>query len=101
MRRPREFPAAVGAATPLMAALYLLIGAVGYWAKGEDAPELIIFGMGTGPVARAASAAILLQVRRGDESNMVLFARGKKKYAEHWALLLHLPMTSFGNHVCT
>ena len=95
MRRPREFPAAVGAATPLMAALYLLIGAVGYWAKGEDAPELIIFGMGTGPVARAASAAILLQVRRGDEINMLLFHG-----AFYWAVLPHQPMTSSGNHVC-
>ena len=67
MRRPREFPAAVGAATPLMAALYLILGGIGYWARGEDAPELIIFGMGTGPVARAASAAILLQVLAGSE----------------------------------
>ncbi|KAK9845239.1 hypothetical protein WJX81_000853 [Elliptochloris bilobata] len=61
MRRPREFPAAVGASTPLMAALYLLLGAIGYWSRGEDSPELIIFGMGTGPAARAAAAAILLQ----------------------------------------
>jgi len=65
MRAPRGFPAAVGVATPLMAALYLLLGAVGYWSQGAGVPELVIFGLGDGPVARAAAAAILLQARPG------------------------------------
>jgi hypothetical protein len=89
MRAPRGFPAAVGVATPLMAALYVLLGAVGYWSQGAGVPELVIFGLGDGPVARAAAAAILLQARRGrcggrlgrQAALRVLLGRGRARAA--------------------
>lgn len=62
MERPSMFSTAVSLSTPIMSLAYLSLGVIGYWSKGSDVPEIIIFGTGTDVWARVAAGAILFQV---------------------------------------
>lgn len=44
-----------------MTSLYVALGAIGYQSKGTNVAEIVIFSLGESPLARFASACILVQ----------------------------------------
>jgi hypothetical protein len=63
MAQPSKFSLALSLSTPIMSLAYVSLGAIGYWSRGADVPEIIIFGTGEDAWARVAAGAILFQVR--------------------------------------
>jgi vesicular inhibitory amino acid transporter len=61
MREPLQFTKAISICTALMSTLYLTLGAVGYWSKGSNVAEIVVFSLGEGPLGRVAAACVLLQ----------------------------------------
>ena len=61
MLRPQKFPAAISACTAIMTALYAGLGAAGYWSKGSNVAEIVIFSLGESAAGRVAAACILVQ----------------------------------------
>ena len=61
MKRPSEFPKAVNLCTLLMGLLYLAVGVVGWWSKGDKITGILIFSLEDTPLVRFASGCILLQ----------------------------------------
>jgi vesicular inhibitory amino acid transporter len=62
MRKPQEFSKAILVCTIIMASLYMSLGAVGYWSKGTEVAEIVIFSLGHGRLSRLAAGCILIQV---------------------------------------
>ena len=44
-----------------MTALYAGLGAAGYWSKGSNVAEIVIFSLGESAAGRVAAACILVQ----------------------------------------
>lgn len=61
MSKPQDFSKAVNLCTLLMGLLYLLVGAVGWWSKGDTIGGILIFSLGESPLVRFASGCILIQ----------------------------------------
>ena len=61
MKKPADFSKAVNLCTLLMALLYLLVGAVGWWSRGDAIKGILIFSLGDSPLVRFASGCILIQ----------------------------------------
>eukprot|EP00877_Chromochloris_zofingiensis_P014030 jgi/Chrzof1/8881/Cz03g27240.t1 len=51
----------MAACTGIMTTLYTALGAAGYWSKGHDVAEIVIFSLGESMIARLAAGCILLQ----------------------------------------
>jgi hypothetical protein len=62
MKTPTEFTKSISVCTIVMGSLYASLGAVGYWSKGLNVADIVIFSLGQSPIARVAAACILLQV---------------------------------------
>jgi hypothetical protein len=65
MKAPLLFPKAIGVCTALMAPLYVLVGATGYWSRGNSVTDIVIFSLGESLQARVAAGLILIQVGAG------------------------------------
>lgn len=63
MRVPAHFPRAIGVCTAIMTTLYAGLASAGYWSKGLNVSDIVIFSLGDSPIARVAAGCILLQVR--------------------------------------
>ncbi|KAF8063001.1 AVT1D [Scenedesmus sp. PABB004] len=61
MRRPSEFPKAISVCTVIMSTLYAALGSAGYWSKGLDVADIVIFSLGESALARVAAGCILIQ----------------------------------------
>lgn len=61
MKKPQDFPKAVNLCTLLMGGLYLAVGVVGWWSKGDKITEILIFSLEDTPLVRFAAGCILLQ----------------------------------------
>jgi hypothetical protein len=66
MKAPLLFPKAIGVCTALMAPLYVLVGATGYWSRGNSVTDIVIFSLGESLQARVAAGLILIQVGAGE-----------------------------------
>lgn len=62
MKQPSEFPKAINVCTVIMSALYAGLASAGYWSKGHDVADIVIFSLGENPLARVAAGCILIQV---------------------------------------
>lgn len=62
MKAPALFPRAIAVCTSMMAPLYIVVGAVGYWSRGMKVTDIVIFSLGDSLQARMAAGLILLQV---------------------------------------
>jgi hypothetical protein len=62
MKQPSEFPKAINVCTVIMSALYAGLASAGYWSKGHDVADIVIFSLGESPLARVAAGCILIQV---------------------------------------
>lgn len=63
MRQPTDFPKAISVCTCIMSTLYAGLGAAGYWSKGLNVADIVIFSLGESRLARFAAGCILVQVR--------------------------------------
>jgi len=61
MRTPAHFPRAVSVCTVIMGALYGGLGVIGYWSRGDEVREIVIFSLPESPRARLAAGCILVQ----------------------------------------
>ena len=61
MREPLQFSKAISICTAMMSTLYLTLGAVGYWSKGSNVAEIVVFSLGEGLLGRVAAACVLVQ----------------------------------------
>ncbi|WIA19860.1 hypothetical protein OEZ85_005763 [Tetradesmus obliquus] len=61
MKQPSEFPKAINVCTVIMSALYAGLASAGYWSKGHDVADIVIFSLGENPLARVAAGCILIQ----------------------------------------
>lgn len=61
MRRPAEFPKAISICTVMMSTLYASLAAAGYWSKGLNVADIVIFSLGESALARIAAGCILVQ----------------------------------------
>lgn len=62
MKQPLDFPKAISVCTCIMSTLYAGLGAAGYWSKGLNVADIVIFSLGESPLARFAAGCILVQV---------------------------------------
>jgi hypothetical protein len=62
MKAPLLFPKAISVCTAIMAPLYVLVGATGYWSRGNSVTDIIIFSLGESLQARTAAGLIFIQV---------------------------------------
>ncbi|WIA36420.1 hypothetical protein OEZ86_007730 [Tetradesmus obliquus] len=61
MKAPLLFPKAISVCTAIMAPLYILVGATGYWSRGNSVTDIVIFSLGESLQARIAAGLILVQ----------------------------------------
>eukprot|EP00879_Flechtneria_rotunda_P019308 GHRR01020278.1.p1 GENE.GHRR01020278.1~~GHRR01020278.1.p1 ORF type:complete len:294 (+),score=89.66 GHRR01020278.1:812-1693(+) len=61
MKVPTEFPKAISVCTAIMSSLYAGLGAAGYWSKGLNVADIVIFSLGDSTLARLAAGCILIQ----------------------------------------
>jgi hypothetical protein len=62
MKQPAEFPKAINVCTVIMSTLYAGLASAGYWSKGGNVADIVIFSLGESPLARVAAGCILIQV---------------------------------------
>jgi hypothetical protein len=62
MKQPAEFPKAINVCTVIMSTLYAGLASAGYWSKGRNVADIVIFSLGESPLARVAAGCILIQV---------------------------------------
>lgn len=61
MKVPTQFTKAISVCTVLMTTLYAGLASAGYWSKGLDVADIVIFSLGDSPLARLAAGCILIQ----------------------------------------
>lgn len=61
MKKPQEFPKAINVCTLIMTTLYASLASAGYWSKGLNVADIVIFSLGESTLARLAAGCILVQ----------------------------------------
>jgi vesicular inhibitory amino acid transporter len=61
MKLPTQFFRAISVCTLMMTTLYAGVASAGYWSKGLNVADIVIFSLGESPLARLAAGCILIQ----------------------------------------